>query len=428
MRKGLIVLLALSLCAGAAAQSGVHPKIGLTVSCDELEIRLVGKKQYFNKHDASTLDENIRSPKSVNVSPDGSRFYVNSLEGFKTVIYDTKTFERLAVVDHLIDHSMDSIWTRSPQFFRFRHSYKDTEVFKGKPVEGTFTHGGRFFWVPYYRRSFDLNAQDPSAIAVIDTYTMKICRMIETGVLPKMIRTSPDGKWVAVTHWGDNTVGLINIEGLDPACWTYRKLIEIERKLVLNLSTTTSVDRDSNSGFCLRGTAFTPDNRYLFVGCMGGKGGIAVIDMASKQYLGRLTGMRSNLRHILIRDGYMYLSINNSGYVMRASMEDILAAVAKLGGRGTTVPFTDWVSCKVGVGARTIEMTGDGRYIFAACSYASQLWVVDARTMKPVTSIAVDSYPVGLDVSEDGRYVFVTSQGYRHVGGNAVNIYEVTYK
>ena len=42
-------------------------------------------------------------------------------------------------------------------------------------------------------------------------------------------------------------------------------------------------------------------------------------------------------------------------------------------------------------------------------------------------TIDVDSYPVGLDVSEDGRYVIVTSQGRKGNGGNAVNIYEVEY-
>ena len=59
MRKGLIILLALSLCAEAAGQSVAHPKIGVTASCDSLEIRLVGKKQYFNRGDAATADENI---------------------------------------------------------------------------------------------------------------------------------------------------------------------------------------------------------------------------------------------------------------------------------------------------------------------------------------------------------------------------------
>ncbi len=423
------LILALSLAAAPVLAQGVsRPRIGITAEADSLTIRLIGKKQYYDKRDTATLDPNIRSPKSVNVSPDGSRFYVNSLEGFKTVIYDTETFRRVGVVEHSIDHSMDSLWTRSPQFFKFRHSYKDTEVFKGKPVEGCFSHSGRFFWVPYYRRSFDINAQDPSAIAVIDTYTMKICRMFETGVLPKMIRCSPDGKWIAVSHWGDNTVGLIQIEGLEPAHWTYRRLIEIERKLVWNLSTSVSVDRDANSGFCLRGTAFTPDSRYLFVCCMGGQGGIAVIDMSTKQYLGRLMVHRSNLRHLLIRDGYMFVSVNNAGYVMRAPLDKILAAVSLLSGKGSTVRFTDWTECKVGAGARTIEMASDGRYIFSACNSACHLYVIDARTMQVVTRIPGDAYPVGLDVSADGRYVFVTSQGRAGGGGNAVNIYEVTYR
>ena len=109
-------------------------------------------------------------------------------------------------------------------------------------------------------------------------------------------------------------------------------------------------------------------------------------------------------------------------------MSGILEAVSQLGGPGTTATFRDWTSCKVGAGARTIEMSVDGRYVFAACNYASQLWVVDARTMKAVTQIPVDSFPVGLDVSLDGKNVFVTSQARPGIGGgNAVNIYEVSY-
>ena len=47
--------------------------------------------------------------------------------------------------------------------------------------------------------------------------------------------------------------------------------------------------------------------------------------------------------------------------------------------------------------------------------------------MKEIVRIDVDSYPVGLDISEDGKYVIVTSQGRRDRGGNAVNIYRVDY-
>ena len=53
--------------------------------------------------------------------------------------------------------------------------------------------------------------------------------------------------------------------------------------------------------------------------------------------------------------------------------------------------------------------------------------MVDAGKMKLLGTISADSYPVGLDVSKDGRWVFTTSQGRSGHGGNSVNIFEVKY-
>ena len=61
-----------------------------------------------------------------------------------------------------------------------------------------------------------------------------------------------------------------------------------------------------------------------------------------------------------------------------------------------------------------------------ACNSASALYAVDAETMKVVDKIRCDSYPVGLAISPDGRYIAVTSQGRKGFGGNAVNLFEVT--
>ena len=47
--------------------------------------------------------------------------------------------------------------------------------------------------------------------------------------------------------------------------------------------------------------------------------------------------------------------------------------------------------------------------------------------MKQIAEIPVDSYPVGLALSLDGKTVIVTSQGRKGGGGNAVNIYRVDY-
>ena len=138
--------------------------------------------------------------------------------------------------------------------------------------------------------------------------------------------------------------------------------------------------------------------------------------------------MMPNLRHLIIRHDHLYLSNNRDGYVQKMPLTQFLAAIPALQASPRKVTtLTGWQSCKVGIGARTIELSPDGRYIFAACNNSSTLHVVDAATMTVLTSIPVDSYPVGLDISQDGRYVFLTSQGRSDGGGNCVDIYEVTH-
>jgi DNA-binding beta-propeller fold protein YncE len=202
-------------------------------------------------------------------------------------------------------------------------------------------------------------------------------------------------------------------------------LLVVDYVLPLNYSLTEQVDRDNKSGYCLRGTVFTPDDKFLLVGCMGDNGGIAVINMETQKYMGRLLGMMPNVRHLVIKDDYLYLSINKAGYVQRIKLDALMSAAQRIGGK--TLKIGGWESCKVGEGARTIELSPSGRFVFAACNLASKLFVVDTRTMRTIDTISVDSYPVGLDISNDGRFIIVTSQGRGSQGGNAVNIYEVEY-
>ena len=432
MLKRLLSLLVFSFLLSVSYAQVVRPKIGKTAQSADgrISIELIGKKQFYAPGEKSTADSDINSPKSVNIHPNGKKFYVNSLEGATTVVYEMHTFKKLAVIKHQFDQTKDAaLWSKPSGLYPFTH-YKNNQLntFYGKPVESTFTHGGRYLWVPYYRRSYDINAQDPSAVAIIDTDTDSIIRLMDTGPLPKMIATSPDGKLLAITQWGDNTVGIIDIASENPADWHYRSLAIIDQKLKLNLSMTRQVNRDDDSGYCLRGTAFTPDNHYLLVGCMAGNNGIAVMDLETMEYLGRITGNMYNLRHIIIRDGYLYLSINRDGYIQRMPLDQFLAAIPALKASPTkTTPLSGWENCQVGAGARTIEMSRDGRYIYAACNASSTLYVVDVPTYQVIAHMSIDSYPVGLEVSHDGKYVFTTSQGRNNGGGNCVDIFEVTH-
>lgn len=424
----MAALCAFSLADTTAKPPLVHPETGTCLQADSIGVRFVARKQHFDPSLTDTDDPDIQSPKSVNIHPSGEKYYVNSLEGARTVIFDFQTQQKLKVIHHQFDQEQDSaLWAPSSGLFAFSKEYRTPNSFLGKPVESAFSHDGRYLWIPYYRRSYDLNAQEPSAMAVIDTQADSIVRLFETGPLPKMVAVSPDGTRLAVTHWGDNTVGLMDIASEQPEDWHYLAVLVVDYQLKLNFRYTKKVDRDVNSGYCLRGTVFTPDNRFLLVGCMGGGGGIAVIDLERQLYLGRVLGLMPNLRHLLIRDGFLYGSINNKGYVFRIPLETFLAECAALDGdKVKTVKLTGLTYCKVPAGARTIEASPDGRFLFVACNYSSSLAVVDARQMKLLGTISADSYPVGLDVSRDGHYVFTTSQA-RNQGGNAVDIFEVTY-
>ena len=429
MKKTLLAIFCL-VASTAMAQPLVHPKVGTTITTDDgkVKLTLIAKKQPYG-NDPDMTDKDINSPKSVNISADNKKFYVNSLEAGSTIVYDLPTRKKLKVIEHRFDGTRDAaLWSTPSKFFAFTHykkPMKELNTFYGKPVESTFTHNGRYLWVPYYRRSYDINAQDPSAVAIIDTQTDKIIRLMETGPLPKMIATSPDGKYIAISHWGDNTVGIINIASANPKDWNYVALHVVDHQLQLNYSLTKSVNRDNNSGYALRGTVFTPDNHYLLVGCMGGNGGIAVIDLKTSTYLGRMTGMMSNVRHLVLKNGFLYLSVNASGYVQRISLQKFLAQIPNI--KNKVAKVEGWESLKVGTGARTIELSPSGKYLFAACNNASALYVVDTQAWKVIGHIADDSYPVGLDISRDGKYLITTSQGRSNGGGNSVDIFKVEY-
>lgn len=419
-----LILLTIAWSTGGFAQTVRHSKVGDKLSINgALSLTLVTKHQNYNWSDRGTIDGDISSPKSVKFRPDGKKYYVNSLEGGRTVVYDAITHKKIKVIKHIFKGTENNLWAKPSGLFPFRKYLKNQNSFMGKPVESTFSHSGRYLWIPYYRRSYDINAQDPSAVAIIDTERDTIIRMMETGPLPKMITVSPNGRTLAVTHWGDNTVGLIDISSKKPEDWHYTSCAIIEHKLKMDFSTTNSINRDAVSGLKLRGTTFMPDSKYLLVSCMCGTG-IAVVNTENGKYLGMIYGASNNVRHLLIKNGYLYLSANMPGKVQRIPLDSITNAIKHIQ-RHTTVK--GWQTCQVFTGTRTISSSPSGNYIFAACSYSSQLAVIDTRTMKCIGQTVVDSYPVGLDISPDGRTLITTSQGSGGLGGNSVNVFKVDY-
>lgn len=404
----------------------VHNHIGARSSGipGEIQLSIVDKRQQFDFSDKSTLDKNIFSPKSASFSDNGKKLYVNSLEGCKTVVYDMPGMKPRTTISYEFPNGNGSKWARPSGFYNFSHYPNgDSRRFAGKPVESDFSHNGKYLWVTFYRRSFDINAQDPSAVALIDAKADTIVRMFETGPLPKMIAVSPDDKWVAVTHWGDNTVGLIDISDKNLTKWHHVKPIEIGKKLSLDFPLDESVNRDANSGNLLRGTVFTPDSKHLLVSAMAGA--LNIINVKEGKLIAQVMNLYG-IRHLAIFGDYLYGSKNSAGEIVKIPLQALIdKAVAAHNAGKRQINAEGVITCKVGSGARTLALSPDGKYIFVACNSASQLCVVDSSSMKVVDSLQIDSYPVGLAISPDGSHLAVTSQGRSGGGGNAVNLIKV---
>ncbi len=381
----------------------------------EVKLTLIARFQhytYYVKNNNDVYDKSVNSPKSVLILEEKNKFYVNNLESLTTSVYDLGNLNLIKIINHRFS-SENAFLFKDTTLFDYKFNARDSHfnIFKGKPVEGCFSHDKKYLWVTYYRRTFDLNAVDPSAVAIIDTDKDEIVRVMPTAPLPKMIACSPDNNYIAVTHWGDNTVGIIDISSNNINDFKYVKLFEVGKRLILNYDNTTKIDRDKNCGYCLRGTVFSTDSKYLLVGRMGG-GGIAVFDMVNMTYIKSVFGMKTNIRHLTIQGDQLFISTNVTGYVQKANVNELINHT-----RNSDSNYTKWSSKYVGKGARTIAVSSDGNYIFAAVNNESKVLVLRAKDMNIISTINVDSFPVGMDIKDDNTMLIVTSQGKVSCGG-----------
>ncbi len=382
--------------------------------------RIQGYNSYV-KSNNDIYDKTIGSPKSAIILEEKNKFYINNLENKATTVYDLENLTMLKNIKHKFTHE-NSFLFRDTSLFDYKFNTRNSQfnIFEGKPVEGCFSHNKKYLWVTYYRRTYDRNAVDPSALAIIDTDKDEIIRVMPTGPLPKMIACSPDNRYIAVTHWGDNTIGIIDISSNDVNSFKYIKLFSVGKRINLKFDNTTKIDRDKDCGYCLRGTVFSPDSKYLLVARMGG-GGIAVFDMSNMKYIRSVFGMQTNIRHLAVLGDLLYISTNITGYVQIANIYDLIDSA-----KNSESNYTNWRSRYVGKGVRTIAVSADGRYIFAAVNNESRVSVIRTDDMSIISTIDVDSFPVGMDIASESSKLVVTSQGKISCGGGqSVMIFDI---
>ena len=390
----------------------------------EVRLTLIARIQSYNsyvKNNNDIYDRRIGSPKSAIILEEKNKFYINNLENKATTVYDLDNFNMIKNINHKFTKENSFLFKDTSLFdYKFHTRNSQFNIFQGKPVEGCFSHNKKYLWVTYYRRTYDMNAVDPSALAIINTDKDEIVRVMPTGPLPKMIACSPDNRYIAVTPWGDNTIGIIDISSNDVDSFKYIKLFEVGIRRSLSYDNKTKIDRDKDCGYCLRGTVFSPDSKYLLVARMGG-GGIAVFDMIGMKYIRSVFGMQTNIRHLTVLGDQLFISTNITGYVQTTNIYDLINSAIN-----SKSDYTNWKSRYVGKGLRTITVSGDGKYIFAAVNNESRVSVVRSTDMNIISTINIDSFPVGMDIAYEKSRLIVTSQGrIPFGGGQSVMIFEI---
>ena len=330
--------------------------------------------------------DGAEAPKAVEVSPDGNYAAVINLEGYGFWIIDTKTLTQKQTVTFPKTPAKGWNYTRK----------EPINSFAEKPVECGFSDGGRYLWVSFHNGAsvvrYDVynentaltNNSQKTFIHDLEkkrTFTTTIPK-ITVGVTPKVVKATPDENFILVSNWHSNSISVIDT----------RKLENIKNITV-----------GGGKRYVPRGIAVSSDSQRAYIANMA-SGTISVLSLDKLAVIDDIP-VTENPRHILIsgNDSSLYISDNVQGKVLKYNLASKI--IEK--------------SVSVGSRARTIAITPDERYLFAAAHYSGHIAVIDTATFKVLQYISIER-PMGLAVSPDGKQLWASS--YQ---GGFVNVYEI---
>jgi YVTN family beta-propeller protein len=293
------------------------------------------------------------SPKSVRTSGDGVISAHNMMYRHSVTVYDAKTFELLHTVS-------DSVSLKN-----FGYS-NNSGMYKGAPVEGTFSPDGKYLYVSNYamygkgynKEGHDTcspaDGYDKSFVYRINRSNYQIESVYQVGSVPKVVEVTPDNKYVLAANWCSYTVSVISVE---------------QNKVVKTIKI----------GRYPRGIAISNDSTKAYVAEMGGNR-IHVINLQdfSISYI----PIGSNPRAIVLSpdNSTMYVTMNLSGRV--ASWNLLTNKPGK--------------SVKTGDAARSLAISADGSALYVVNYKSDTMSRVRTSDMKVTQNIKVCNEPIGI--------------------------------
>ena len=308
------------------------------------------------------------SPKSVRSSGAGLVSAHNMMYRHSVTIYDANTFELIKTVP-------DSV-----QLSKFGYS-KYTSIYKGAPVEGSYSPDGKYLYVTNYamygkgynREGHDIcspsSKYDSSFLYRINLSSYEIDAVYPVGSVPKVVEATPDNKYVLVSNWCSYDLKVISVETQKTV-----KTIKIGRYP--------------------RGIAVSSDGKTAYVAEMGGNR-IHVVNLEdfSVSYI----PIGSNPRAIVLSpdNSMMYVTMNLSGKVASWNLSTNKA--------GKTV--------KTGKAARSLAISDDGSALFVVNFVSDTVSKVRTSDMKTVQTLKVCNEPIGITFDAPTQRTWVACYG-----------------
>ena len=308
------------------------------------------------------------SPKSVSASNSGLVSAHNMMYRHSVTIYDAQSMELQATVS-------DSVSLSNFGYSKYSGNYK------GAPVEGAFSPDGKYLYFTNYamygkgfsKEGHDTcspaSGYDKSFLSRINLENKKIDAIYPVGSVPKVVKVTPDNKYILVSNWCSYTVTIISVE-------------------------TQKTVKSIKIGRYPRGISISSDSKFAYVAEMGGN---RIHRIALEDFSVTYIPIGSNPRAIELSpdDSKLYATLNISGKVIAWDLESNKAIK----------------TVSTGKSARSLAISPDGSALFVVNFRSGTLSKVRTSDMKVIQNIKVCAEPIGVTYDSELSRTWVACYG-----------------
>jgi YVTN family beta-propeller protein len=304
------------------------------------------------------------TPKSVAASQTGLVSAHNMMYRHSVSIFDSESLELVKNVKDTVDFASLGV-----SGFSGLH--------KGSPVEGAYSPDGKYLYFTNYAmygegfkkegtdKCSPANGYDKSYLSRLDLETLKIDAAYAVGSVPKVVKVTPDNKYILVSNWCSYTLSVISVE---------------KEKVIKTIKI----------GRYPRGIAISADSSYAYVVEMGGSN-IHRIDLTDFSKTLIPIGVNPRAVELSPDNKTLYATLNVSGRVISWNLEANKAIK----------------SVKTGATARSLAISGDGSALFVVNYTSGTVTKLRSSDLSKVQRIKVCKEPIGITYDNETNRTWV---------------------